>query len=119
MKIASINERLIGALIDFALWIILTLIAYQLNRFINNGIIIYSIIFLPFLFKDITGRSPGKKLVKIKIISEKRNTKPNVLMLVIRNLFFFILIIDVPFIFFNKRRKRLIDIIIGTVVVKV
>ncbi|MEJ2628678.1 MAG: RDD family protein [bacterium] len=119
MKIASLNDRFIGALIDYLLWIVVTIIGYSLSSIINNGWIIYSIIFLPFLLKDITGQSPGKKIVKTKIVSKKnRNKKPNIFFLMIRNLFYFILTFDVLFIFFTRENRRLVDIVTGTVVVK-
>ncbi len=121
MKIASLRDRLIGFLIDYVLWSLITLIGYSLfsSNIVDNGIIIYSMIILPFLLKDITGQSPGKKMIKIKIVLKKATfKKPNTMLLILRSFFYFILLIDLPFIFFNSKRRRLVDILFGTIVVK-
>jgi uncharacterized RDD family membrane protein YckC len=118
MIIATKQDRFFGALIDYLLWIVLTLIAYYIFYKTQSRIIAILIAFVPFLLKDITGQSPGKKILKTKIVKNGTDEKPNILFLFLRPLFYFILIIDVPFIFCNVKNKRLADYLFKTVVVK-
>jgi len=117
MQIASRSKRFSAALIDYVFWIVVTLFGIIIKDIFAHGIIVFGIVYLPFLLKDITGQSPGKKRMKIKIISKRTMGKPNIFFLIIRNLFWFIIIFDIPFMFFSENNRRLIDMMTGTLVV--
>ena len=75
----------------------------------------FLIFFLGTLFKDSFGRSIGKKVFKLKIITSS-GKKPTFLQLILRNVISFVWFVE-AFIIFVLKKPRFGDAIAGTIVV--
>jgi uncharacterized RDD family membrane protein YckC len=73
---------------------------------------------LLFFLKDSTGQSPGKKLMKIRIVNKGDFGKAGILRIFVRNLFLCLGIIELILILNNKNNEGLGDKVTGTIVLK-
>jgi len=65
-----------------------------------------------FFLKDITGASPGKKIMKLKIVKNDDNeTKPSTIFLIIRNVFLLFGLIELLIMLLRKDKRRLGDLV--------
>ena len=73
-----------------------------------------------FTLKDISGNSIGKRLLGFAIFSTVTNEKPTIIQLILRNIFFFLLIpFEAFIILFRPDQRRLGDLIAKTKVIKI
>ena len=83
----------------------------------------YTFVFLfivIFTLKDISGNSIGKRLLGFAIFSTVTNEKPTIIQLILRNIFFFLLIpFEAFIILFRPDQRRLGDLIAKTKVIKI
>lgn len=84
---------------------------------INWILTIYFVSFLDLLFliKDITGSSFGKKIMKIKIVSNDNiEIKPSIIILIIRNVFLSLGVIELLVMLVRKDKRRIGDLVTNT-----
>lgn len=124
---AKLSERIIAYLIDFLIWsaisVILLLALFDfppdapgqmpgMNYFI---FIINAVFFL----RDINGQSPGKRIVKLRVIRKRDNEVPNILVLFTRNLFMILGGIELIVFLVDKNHERIGDKVTRTYVAKI
>ena len=108
----SLDKRIMAVLTDYIILIVLIAILssyIELTKALISPVIavtslIVTVLTIVLLFcfpllRDIMGRSLGKKLFKLKIISTKGNEKPTIWQLILRNLIF-LGVFDLIFILF-------------------
>ncbi len=69
------------------------------------------------VFRDVWGRSIGKKLLKLKIVNHKDGSKAKFYQRLLRNITSFIMVVEVVFVLIRSDRRRLGDLIAGTDVI--
>lgn len=115
---ALLSKRLGAFFIDYVIlcFIMVVIAIMGGNKFFDTAMVIA---FIFWLLKDSDhGISIGKKFLKIAIREEQDNNKvPGFLKLVIRNLFTFLLPIELIIMLVDKDHRRLGDILTGTEVV--
>jgi uncharacterized RDD family membrane protein YckC len=122
MKRATLKQRFLALLIDY---IVFTIVAFLVIKLTNGtmkgfGNLITIVIFINLLFfmKDAKGQSFGKKLLNIKIVKKKDDSKPGYFLPFFRNMLLCLGVIEIIAILINKDNERLGDIITGTMVVE-
>ena len=112
------HKRLLASIIDFFLCLMIGTLIFLVVIFIGDGIIIkwlsnnnvgdwavYLPIFVLVIFKDISGKSLGKRATNIKIVCSNDNMRsPNIFKRVLRNITIIILPIEVLIIMLGKTR---------------
>ena len=123
-KLASKSIRFFAYLIDILIIYALPLIIFDLfphrfdSTYIQQSRIIQLISIVLFLLKDIIGRSPGKIILKMRIVKRSNPTKtPNPFILVFRNIFHLFWILEPIVILLNPDNKRIADMITDSMVV--
>ena len=116
--------RVLALLIDYSILAILALIFMTLGHaFLHDpGSLLVVIIVLNLLFfaKDITGQSPGKRIMKLRIVEkENMNQRPRPAVLFIRNIFLMLGIIELFVALGSKTGERLGDKATYSVVIKI
>lgn len=120
-EIASPVDRLYALIIDYIIifFIPYTIISASGLLLDNIGFSILRWLFLLLFIKDLTGSSPGKKILGLQVVRKYDYFKrANPITTIIRNLFLVFGIIEPLVILFNRGR-RIADMITDTVVVKV
>ncbi|MBI4699204.1 MAG: RDD family protein [Nitrospirae bacterium] len=120
---ASIRDRFLAIFVDY---VILGLIFIASVPFIqkvvdlnaNTALLIILGFNIMFFFKDSTGQSPGKRLLKIRVVRKDNFGKPKVLSLFIRNLFLVLGPVEVIVLFSSKDHERIGDRVAATLVVQ-
>jgi len=123
MKRATLIQRFIALLIDY---IIIATIAVPILKYnakvafehSNTVTLIVLLLNLLFFSKDITGQSPGKKVMNIKIVDKIDLSKPTLKSLIIRNIILCLGIIEVAVILIDKNHERIGDKVTGSIVVQ-
>ena len=121
MQIASRKDRFIAICIDWLIWVGIELLYLLMLQIVRNGKIgfILFLLLLSFMFiKDWTGQSPGKRIMKLKIVRKKDYSKANPILMVIRNLFYMLGIIELLIFIEAFNGERLGDKITKTIVIK-
>lgn len=118
--VAPLSDRFIARLIDSGVVILFFLVFISLAESINKYIfaVILSLPYFYMFFMDsFGGFSVGKKVMKISVIN-KQNEACTIFQSFIRNGILIVLgIFDLIF-FVNKKKRRLGDLLAGTIVVK-
>ena len=123
MKRATLKKRFYALLIDYVLMGILffltaTIIPKHIMQNFNNATWLVFLFNFIFLSKDFTGQSPGKKIIRIKIVKKSDLTNPGIVLPFIRNLFLCLGIIEAAIILLDKNHERLGDKATRTIVVE-
>lgn len=119
---ASVSNRVGAFFIDYVLILIIGVTAGTVAADLNGnveimGTVISVVGLVCILFKDIFGQSIGKRIFKIKIVTDE-GQKPVIYKLILRNLTTFIWPIELLAITISESCTRLSDKILGLKVVK-
>lgn len=130
MKININSLRIKAILIDYGIaFLILIFIEFVFNisgyteRYLFKtdeyySFIIIIILNVLFILKDITGASPGKKLMKLKIVkNDNTETKPSIILLILRNVFLSLGLIELLVMLLRKDNRRLGDLVTNSRVI--
>lgn len=120
-EIAGPLDRLYAFVIDFVIIFFIPYMIISASGLLldNIGFIILRWIFLLLFVKDLTGSSPGKKMLGLLIVRKDDYSKrANPFTTVIRNIFLVFGIIEPLVILFNRGR-RIADMVTDSVVVKI
>jgi uncharacterized RDD family membrane protein YckC len=121
MNHAPKSSRIIAMIFDTIIMSILTYIVLQISvnsiengkTVLNIGVIILNIL---FLFKDLDGQSIGKKILGIRIV-KINGTKSGFIRNALRNLFWWIGLVELIMLLIRKDNRRLGDIVLKTTVI--
>ncbi|WP_194840817.1 RDD family protein [Filobacillus milosensis] len=120
-KNAILGLRILAYFIDFFLVCLLLMgmvLIIGIDKLNNNVFLAITIFFIPiiiYLLKDIAnGKSVGKRLMGIKVVT--KNSRFTSFKYILRNVFLLIWFVDWVFILFTRNRRRLGDIVSGTIV---
>lgn len=120
---AKPSQRYLAFLLDDIIFISIGMPAIiYIGPIVENAIFhAFMGIFLNLLFflKDATGQSPGKYLLKIKIVKKHNYKRPSLFEIFIRNILACVWVIEGPLIYFDKNNERLGDKLTKSIVVKV
>lgn len=116
-----VNKRIEAFVIDIIVLFIASSLIFLISVFLTNSILWMSFamaIIYSFLFcKDVNdGKSLGKRKVGLCILSEKSESVPSTIRLVLRNIFYILWPIELV-LFFCNSGKRLGDLVMRTKVV--
>ena len=116
-----INKRIEAFVIDSIVLIIMSSSFFLISVWLNNSMLWMSFalaLIYSFLFcKDVNGgRSIGKQRTGLCILSEKSDSVPSAIRLILRNIFYILWPIEILLFFFNSG-KRLGDLVMQTKVV--
>lgn len=115
------NKRIEAFVIDIIVSIIMSSSFFLISVWLNNSMLWMSFalaLIYSFLFcKDVNGgRSIGKQRTGLCILSEKSDSAPSVIRLILRNVFYILWPIEI-ILFFCNSGKRLGDLVMQTKVV--
>lgn len=115
------NKRIEAFVIDIIVLFVMSFSVFLISVWFNNSMLWMSFalaLIYSFLFcKDVNGgRSIGKQRTGLCILSEKSNSVPSVIRLILRNMFYILWPIEI-ILFFCNSGKRLGDLVMQTKVV--
>lgn len=124
---ASIIDRMLAYLIDFILLdIAATFIILPFVMLIDDvelktkiiPVIGFGVFAALILLKDVFGRSAGKRIKNLQILSDSGENVPK-WKLILRNITFFIMPIELIAVALSDENKRLMDMLLGLKVIKI
>ena len=122
---APISDRIEAILIDYGIWSLFFIPVFILfvdipPQFPPPWYQKWIVIGFNALFwlKDINGRSPGKRVRKLRVVRKRDNQTPNIIVLFIRNAFLILGIFELASMCFDKNSERLGETVTRTWVVK-
>lgn len=124
---ASIIDRMLAYLIDFILLdIAATFIILPFVMLIDDvelktkiiPVIGFGVFAALILLKDVFGRSAGKRIKNLQILSDSGEDVPK-WKLILRNITFFIMPIELIAVALSDENKRLMDMLLGLKVIKI
>ena len=91
MERATPRERMLAFLIDDVIFIVIALLTFifimpTFGAISGFDIILVIALNALFFLKDATGQSPGKYVIKIKIVEKASLGRPNLFLILVRNL---------------------------------
>lgn len=115
------NKRIEAFVMDIIVLFIMSFSVFLISIWLNNSMLWMSLalaLIYSFLFcKDVNGeRSIGKQRAGLCILSEKSDSVPSVIRLILRNVFYILWPIEI-ILFFCNSGKRLGDLVMQTKVV--
>lgn len=110
-------DAIIFSIISIILMVILSRIGILKENF-NFNIVGPFVFWSLFIFKDLKGKSIGKYILKLQVIDCKTQKIASPLKCILRNLFYFLSMLDLIFVCYHFQGRRLGDYIAGTKVTK-
>lgn len=110
-------HRMLALWVDLVIGITLTSFVCSVveKLFETNTNVLQSLILCIFIiFRDVFGRSVGKRIFKLHIVDQKSNSNSSLYQRIIRNISMIIGFVELPIVLLNKDSRRLGDILAGT-----
>jgi uncharacterized RDD family membrane protein YckC len=125
MERATLKQRFLASLIDYSILLAVVIISivtilgkYRYPEHLLINLLVVIVLNGLLFSKDISTQSPGKYLLKLKIVKKADFGHPSWPMLVLRNILWCLGIIEIIFLLVDKEHERLGDKVTGTIVIK-
>ena len=112
LKIKRLAAGFTDLLIASAIVLAPTFVGIKFGKF---EYVKYIVLLILLMLKDISGRSLGKRVFGLTLVKTRNNSKPSLIILILRNILFLLWIIDVILIFSLK--KKICDYLFHTDVI--
>ncbi|MDY6990756.1 MAG: RDD family protein [Thermodesulfobacteriota bacterium] len=110
MERATPNDRILAFLIDDVIFVVIGFITFAFIRptfgaISGLDIILVIVLNVVFFLKDATGQSPGKHVMKIKIVEKASLGRPKPFVIFVRNFLLCLWIIEAPLMLIDKNKE--------------